>query len=116
MPASENGSRVNSPSACLTLAGPDPGEMSRSAALVPPHCIPLPPTDFRSNAGLDARSALRVAKLKDLLTTVEESCSIEAGSAEIGIVSGGRSRYAVPGIGGRPGVDARAVTRRAAVP
>ena len=41
---------------------------------------------------------------------------MEAGSAEIGIVSGGRSRYTVPGIGGRPGVDARAVTCRAALP
>ena len=57
VPASENGSRVNSPSACLTLAGPD-----RATCHVPLHsCLPtvspLPPTDIRSNAGLDQRSA-----------------------------------------------------------
>lgn len=32
------------------------------------------------------------ANVKDLLTTVELSCSTEAGAAAIGMVSGGRSR------------------------
>ena len=56
-----------------------------------------------------------VAKVKVLLITVDESCSIVAGSGEMGMVFGGRSRYAVPGIDGKPGVPVVAVTRTAGV-
>ena len=47
--------------------------------------------------------------MNDLLTTVEPSCSIEAGSDAMGIASGGRALYAFPGMDGRPGVPVLAV-------
>src|SRR5215210_53702 len=73
--------------------------------------------DVRSNlCHFDPSFPVRAANVKDLLTTVELSCSTVEGSNATGIVSGGRSRYALPGMVGRPVFPALAVTVRGSVP
>src|SRR5215212_4148940 len=110
-PAQENGSRVNFPSACLTLDGGNPGRCHVPLHSSLPHFIPAGSPKLPHNASGFPYQRPEVGKVKDLLTTVDESCSIVAGSPEIGMMSEGRSEYTVPGIEGKPGVATRAVTR-----
>src|SRR5829696_9171711 len=110
-PAQENGSRVNFPSACLTLDGRNPGRCHVPLHSSLPHFIPVGSPKLSRDVSGCPYQPPEVGKVKDLLTTVEESCSIVAGSPEIGMMSEGRSWYTVPRSAGRPGVATRAVTR-----
>src|SRR5215212_8664834 len=83
-PAQENGSRVNFPSACLTLDGGNPGRCHVPLHSSLPHFIPAGSPKLPHNASGFPYQRPEVGKVKDLLTTVDESCSIVAGSPETG--------------------------------